>query len=169
MSSFTPLVKFEVQFENDTIIMNLRRLKRKAMMKLTPYMTKDGDGALDEIELMNVSADMLPEHVVDFKGLFTKNGMVITIEEMCEEAFFITLQADIVGEIFKISSLQEDDAKNSHRQPSTLPEVQDSPEEIVLPDTPVKIGPSVSKPVVTDKAPSSGAGPTVKATPNKST
>ena len=169
MSSFTPLVKFEVQFENDTITMNLRRLKRKAMMKLTPYMTKDGEGALDEIELMNVSADMLPEHVVDFKGLFTKNGMVITIEEMCEEAFFITLQADIVGEIFKISSLQEEEAKNSQGRPSTSPVVQELPGETLSPDIPAKIGPSVSKPVVTDKAPSSGAGPTVKATPSKKT
>ena len=156
MSSFTPLVKFETTFENDTITMSLKRLKRKAMMKLTPYLIANEEsvstkGKISEMELMNVSADMLPEHVVNFKGLKDADGNEISLEAMCEEAFFIPLQAGIISELFEITKLREEDAKNSQGQQDTLPKEPVSPEELPSPHTRVRSGPESSLHVAIDK------------------
>ena len=151
MSSFTPLVKFETTFENDTITMSLKRLKRKAMMSLTPYINADGSGKIDELELMNVSADMLPDHVVDFKGLMDAEGNAITIEAMCEEAYFISLQGDIVSKLFEITQLRKGDVKNLQGQQDTLPKEPVSPEDLPSPHTRVRTGPESSLHVAIDK------------------
>ena len=151
MSSFTPLVKFETTFENDTITMTLKRLKRKAMMSLTPYLNADGDGKINEMELMNVSADMLPEHVVSFGGLKDAEGNSISIEAMCEEAYFISLQADIVSKLFEITQLRKGDVKNLQGQQDTLPKEPVSPEDLPSPHTRVRTGPESSLHVAIDK------------------
>ena len=146
MSSFTPLVNFETKFEEDTVTMSLRRLKRKSMMLLSPYMDNEGEGKIDEIGMLNVISDILPDHVVNFKGLVTADGTEITVKEMCDEAFFLSLQSEIISKIFEISKLTGDDAKNLQEQPSGLPEEQVPFVESASPHTRVRSGSSVSKP-----------------------
>ena len=123
MSKFTPLVKFETSFEEDEITMNLRRLKRVAFMSLTPYLTSGADGTVDEVAMMDVATELLPDYVQNFKGLVDAKGEEIALEDMIVETYFIELITEIIKELFDISkigktSVEVDEAeKNSEGQP----------------------------------------------------
>jgi hypothetical protein len=142
MSKFTPLVKFETSFEGDKVVIQLRRLKRKAMMKLTPFLTEgdEGDGKLDEMAIMGVATEILPEHVASFKGLFQADGTEITFKEAIEESYFMGLITEMIQELFRISKLDEDDAENSQGQPVTSASVTELSVEKSSAELPVKNG-----------------------------
>jgi len=144
MSSFTPTVTFETTFEDDVITMDLRRLKRKSMMKLSPYMDTEGNGVIAEMELMDVATDMLPGYVTNFAGLKDANGTLIPFDKMLEEAYFIPIMSAILGKLFDISQLAKGDQGNSQGQPKTLPEAQVLSEGTLSPHARVKSGSDVS-------------------------
>lgn len=124
MSGFTPLVKYTTFFEKDEVSMQIRNLKRSAMMTLTPHMDDKGKMKLGNVEMLNLAADMLPAHVEDFKGLKDIDGNELTFEQVLDQAYFIELLGDIIGKLFDISRLGDKDAKNSQGQLSTLPVAQ---------------------------------------------
>ncbi len=117
MSQFTPLVSFETEFEGDRITMKLRRLQRKDMQKLTPFMhAEDGETKVSftsQMEFSGMAMDLLPEYVSEFKGLTDSEGNTMTIEAILEEVYFTSLLQELVVEVFSISRLSGDDAKNS--------------------------------------------------------
>ena len=117
MSQFTPLVSYETEFEGDRITMNLRRLQRKDMQKLTPYMHAEDGGTKitfsDQMEFSNMAMDLLPVYVSNFQGLTNSAGEPMSIESIIDEVYFSSLLQELVVEIFSISRLSGEDAKNS--------------------------------------------------------
>ncbi len=168
MSNFTPTVPFSVEFEGDTITMDLRRLSRKGMMTLSPYVTGKV-GALDEMAILDVSVNLLPGHITNFKGLKTETGEDITVAQMVEESYFLMLMSEIISKLFEVSSMGVKGGKNLRKQPSTSAEEPEKLEQRSLQDTPVKNGSDVFKavaPSATMESPS-GAGLRAEATPIK--
>ena len=112
MSNFTPLVPFSIEFDGDNITMNLRRMKKKLLMKIAPFFDDsevDKSGKLkltieSQLVLVNMMEDVLPNQVENFDGLMAKDNTTIPLEDMIPEAYFLELSSDIFGEIFKISN-----------------------------------------------------------------
>jgi len=144
MSNFTPSVKCSFEFEGDTVLVTLARLKRKDLVKLAPYMDA-GDaegnmGGMDAIQLLDFSSALLPEYIKSFSGLRTADGNELTFEQIAGEAYFQSLIADLVQRLFEISNMGKGDIKNSNRQPTTSTEEPANTSDESLPDYHVSIG-----------------------------
>ena len=109
MSKYTPMVEFETVFEGDTVKMKLKQLSRKTFLGWMPYFAKtDENGKLspeDTLKLVNEAADILPEHVVEFKGLKDTDGNAIDLAVVVEEVYFIELVSEIVMRMIEICSV----------------------------------------------------------------
>lgn len=118
MSNFTPLVKFSLEFEGDSISMDLRRLKREAILKLSPYLTTNEQGKVtglsfeDQTKFTNVMIEILPSYVTNFSGLVDAIGNLISLEDMIQEAYFQSLVSHIVSKLLLISSPDGGEEKN---------------------------------------------------------
>jgi len=106
MSKYTPTVKFEIVFEDDTVTMKLKQLSRKTFLGWMPYFSKtDADGKLsseDTLKLVNEAADIIPDHVTDFEGLRDANGNAIPLDIVVNEVYFIELISQIVMKLIEI-------------------------------------------------------------------
>lgn len=111
---------YKTTLAGQPVVMQLRSLKRGAALKLFPMMEKMGaidDGesvriAITSMELQELAAEILPEHVKNLEG-FTVDGAAPSIELITEEAIFSPLVTEIIGRLFTISQLTEEDVKNS--------------------------------------------------------
>ena len=108
--------KYETTWQGEKVSMEVRPLRRKAMMLLAPYMMISEEKGVklivDTFELQGLAAQIFPEHVKDIQGI-TVNGKPVTWEDLAEEAVFCHLVGDIIGQLALISSLKESEAKNS--------------------------------------------------------
>ena len=109
MSRYTPLVEFQTVFEDDIVKMQLDQLSREIFLGWMPYMSKvDKDGNLsieDTLKLINDAADILPEHVKDFKGLKDANGDAVSIETIVDKVYFMPLVSEIVMRLIEICQI----------------------------------------------------------------
>jgi len=133
MSNFTKTFTINTTFENDQITLIVERMKRKDALKLIPYMGEpDKDGKIKisfkgQIELLDVAADLLPKYAKSMTGLVTKDGDVISIEDMCSEAYFLDLIGNIINELMTKSFMSKTERKKLKEQPeSTLEDLQDT-------------------------------------------
>lgn len=117
MSGFTPSVKKTFEFEGDKVEVVLRRLKRKDFQKWSQHLKVDGDVVKmtfsDKLEMGDVLFGILPDYVVSFDGLKDGDGNPMSLMAALEEAYFTELVSKIIGELFKISNLSKEEAKNS--------------------------------------------------------
>lgn len=118
MSNFTPLVHFEIEFDGDTVSMDLRRMQRKDQQKLVPFMSGDirEDGSRimsfqSQHEMGEAMLDILPDHVSNFAGLTMPDGTAIALETAIEEIYFQELIADILAELMRISNVGDVERK----------------------------------------------------------
>jgi len=122
MSKYTPTVRFETVFENDTVTMDLKQLSRKTFLGWMPYFSKtDEDGKLtpeDTLNLVNEAAEIIPSHVVDFKGLRDANGDAISLKTVVDEVYFIELVSQIVMRLIEICQV----GKGTEVKSEELPE-----------------------------------------------
>lgn len=124
MSNFTPTVKYETDFDDDHIVMELSRLKRKGILKISPFLAGgvQDDGTIkmsfeDQAQMATVMAEILPEHIRNFEGLKDADGNSINIDTVIDEAYFRDLVGEIMGVLFRISKPSENEVKNSERKP----------------------------------------------------
>lgn len=142
MSNFTPLVQYSTEFDGDKLTMNLARLKRKDMLKLTPYVmdAETGEGKINMTELIDVASGFIHEYVSAFEGLTDARGNVLKFQDVVDEVYFMGLLSDIITKVFEISNITEADVKNSAEQPSMSALAQATSEAMSTPDTPAKLG-----------------------------
>jgi len=125
---------FKTEFREETITMDVRPFKRKAMLAVLPYLSKQmpaikEDMADNEVaaladkgfELQGLASDLFPEHVKNIQGI-TINGKVPTFEELADETMFLPLTLAIITKIASISSIDQADAKNSEGLPGSTEE-----------------------------------------------
>ena len=131
--------KWEIEFQGEKISMELLPLKVGTNLLLTPFFIRIeeqdnkgkalGIGKKDvtvdqdklsqyiiestrlETELQNVCRDIFPSHVRDIQGM-TINGKPVDPIILCEEPIFSTLVLQIVTQLYKISRITAEQAKN---------------------------------------------------------
>ena len=149
MSSFTPQVPLVIDFDGDTVTMQLKRFKKKHSLKLAPIMAKieklnkergvTDDSMPPEVlpEWYNAVAEILPECIDEWNGLKTVDGVDIKLVEAIEEQYFTVLIAEVMGNLFRISkpaaTKEEDELKNLQAQPldTSMSESCANQEEVV--------------------------------------
>ena len=116
MSKFTPSVTFTKEFDGDKIAFTMRRLQRKHVMILAPYIRTDGEETklsfAEQMQLMDAAAKILPEVIESMNGL-TIQGAEATIEQITDEMYFAPLLGDLLAEAVSASSVRAADEKNS--------------------------------------------------------
>jgi hypothetical protein len=129
MSKYSPLVNFETEFEGDTVKMQLKHLSRKTFLGWMPYFSKvekidDGEGntvvKLDEettLNLVNDAADILPQHVKDFKGLKDTNGDPVSIDVVIEDVYFMELVSEIVVKLIEMARVGKETTEGKSEGP----------------------------------------------------
>lgn len=124
MSKYSPLTRFETTFEDDTVTMNLKQLSRKTFLSWMPYLSKvervevDGEivARMDEestMKLVNEAADILPQHVLDFRGLRDVDGNAVDLATVISEVYFLPLVSEIVSKLIDIAQVQKQDEGKS--------------------------------------------------------
>lgn len=124
MSKFTPSVRFVTEFEEDTVTMNLNRLKTDTFMSWSPFFENiDAGGSMppfDAVRLVDHVRKELGQYVHNFDGLKDAEGKSVSLATMVAEAYFFELVQEIVGELIIISKLrkgEEDEGKSAGPQP----------------------------------------------------
>ena len=109
MSKFSPMVRFETEFQGDVVTMNLKSLSRKDFFDLLPFMENaDDDGSIpqgDALRLVDHATGWLPKYVEDFHGLTDDKGFDVDLETAIDEVFFIELISEIVMKVINISQV----------------------------------------------------------------
>lgn len=112
MSSFTPTVKFELDFDGDHLNFELRRLKVKHRVVVMQAVGKATEAASEAL-LAEAGQAILPDCVVSMSGLIVAGQPVTDIKILLEEAYFLPLVDKVLAELVRVSRVQEDEAKNS--------------------------------------------------------
>jgi hypothetical protein len=101
--------KKEFKFKGEVITIELRPLKRKAMIELLPYMTGGSITAKTALEMQGIAAKIFPDHIRNIQGLegVTIEGRPVTIEDLSEEMTFFNLTTDIIKALAEVSSLDK--------------------------------------------------------------
>lgn len=133
MSNFTPTVQETIEFDGDSVVVTFKRLSRKAMFELTPFITSDGN-VKDEAGMMAKASEFVPSHVVSIEGLTDSTGAAIDIQTVVDNAYFIELTSEIIVALFDSSKLVETDIKNSGAQLNTALEAQANLDNDLLQD-----------------------------------
>lgn len=127
MGRFTKNFNVEIEFDGDKVELTLRRLRNDHMVKLGPYFREsDGEVKLtfvDKITLVNAAAEILPDCIVEIKGLKDDAGNALGLQDIVGELYFAKLFDFIIGELLQRSLAGKLDLKKSAApSPGTPPE-----------------------------------------------
>jgi len=116
---------FETEFRGETIKMEVRPFKRKAMLAVLPYLSKKvpdvkekmtedeiSDLADKGFELQGLASQLLPDHLRNIQGI-TLNNRPPSFDDLADEPVFLPLTLAIITKIASISNIDQIDAKNS--------------------------------------------------------
>ena len=122
MGKFTPTVKHETEFDGEHVTVVFARLKRQDFYTLAPHMkvNEDGESVMqfqDNVKMSEALTPILKKYIKEIHGLTDAAGVPISIEQLCEEMYFVPLLGDVISALFAASRLSEEDAKNSGGQP----------------------------------------------------
>lgn len=119
MSGFTPTVRYEMDFDGDHLVFELRRLKVSHRAQVMRASDRGTDKAGDRESLLSESAKViLPECVVSMTGLTISSQPVTDVKTILEESYFLPLMDKVLAELMRLSLPTEIDAKNSAGLPA---------------------------------------------------
>ena len=119
--------KCEFEFQGEKVTVELRSLKRAAMVKIFPYIEKAPKQKTDTMkatdkevyklildgwDLQALACEILPGHIQNIQGL-TINGRPPTVEELADETVLSSFTIMVMGKLISISAITEQDGKNS--------------------------------------------------------
>lgn len=123
MSGFTPTVKFELDYDSDHLVFELRRLKVKhRALIMRTFEQGQGAGERDAILAEN-GLKILPDCVLSISGLVVGGKPITEIKDILEEAYFLTLVDKLLAQLIRISRPQGEDVKNSEGLPVVISKV----------------------------------------------
>lgn len=108
---------FDTEIKGNKISMELKPLSKEAMLILAPELSKetnrDDKTALwkETFEMQKLASSVFPDHVRNVAGLKV-NNKVPSWKQFAEEVALSELSCTIIGELCRISSLTETEAKN---------------------------------------------------------
>ena len=120
--------KYETTFEEENIIVMLKRLNRDAFLMIAPELAKtqqienkneeETDKNSDSVnifmkglEIQGAAEKILETHMI-WKDGFLINGKEPSIKMLCNYSQFSTLVMDIMGELIRMSTVSRADVKN---------------------------------------------------------
>ncbi len=119
MSGFTPTVKYELDFDGDHLVFELRRLKVSHRAQVMRASDRGIDKPGDREALLSESAKaILPECVVSVTGLMISGQPVTDIKTILDESYFLPLVDKVLAELIRTSLPTETDVKNSAGLPA---------------------------------------------------
>ena len=98
------------------VSLELKPLKRGAMLKLVPFMkdTQGVEAVISMYEIQGVAAEISPDHVKVLDSDLTVDDEPLTVSHIVDIAPFAPLCMDIVLALVDISKLSAVDSKNSN-------------------------------------------------------
>lgn len=132
MSKFTRNFTRTIEFDGDQVSVTMKRLKRKQMFDLAPYMGEaDENGKVkmslkDNMQLLDQAQEKIKANLVALSGL-TIDGEELAVEGgkpsnpdlyglIFDEAYFMNLLGEMLGAMVEESFVGEEDEKKSDGQ-----------------------------------------------------
>ena len=133
MSKFTKQIKRVYIFEDDTVSVSMKRLKRKDAIKLAPFMSEpDKDGKVtmafeDSLKFADKACEVLLKYTTNFEGLKEEDGTPLKIADIFGEegsTYFMGLISEMMADLMEASFVggEEDEKKSDVQQEDTLKE-----------------------------------------------
>lgn len=123
MSKFTSSFPFETEFDGDKVFCKLRRLKRKHVAKLSPFMVAAESGEMkirftDQMQLLEALETILPECIDgDLNGLRDADGNALKLAQIVDDIYFMPLYQQMMSALLHNSFLKVEDEKKSVAPP----------------------------------------------------
>ena len=108
--SYKKTFTISIPFDGEDVVFTLRRLKRKDVIKLMPYINMGEDGEVnmsleDQIRMVDVAAG--------FVGEYIESVSPISPEDLLEEAYYLPLLGQVIGELVSHSFPRAEEGKKS--------------------------------------------------------
>lgn len=155
MGNFTNKVTKTFHFDGDEIQVEFTRMKNKHFVLIAPYLVLEDSepkalrsGMLRSVKLVVESKQVLKECVISIEGLKSSDGTKMSLDDILDETYFISLLDQMLGQLMDASVLREVDIKKSVEPPPVITqELESSP--ILLPVSPSDGGGSLIQDVTT--------------------
>lgn len=131
MGNFTKQITKTYEFDGDIVTVTMTRLRRIDAMVLTPFIKQYGDGSVkmsfgEQIDFINTAADILPNCIKSFSGLFIE-GVEVTRESeefniIMEDMYFMSLLSDILKDITVASFVSNEEKKDIKKPQENISE-----------------------------------------------
>lgn len=126
MGNFTQTFMHESEFDGDKIRVELRRLKRKHVAKLSPFISQHADGAMrltfdQQMPLLAVLEEILPECIANLEGLKDRGNNALKIGDIIEDVYFMPLFSEWLTALLTNSFMRTPDEKKSEPLPPAAP------------------------------------------------
>lgn len=118
MSNYIPNYESEIEFEGDTIRLEIAPLENDDFRKILPYFKEDDNGEIklrfeDQEKFSTVSSEILKKYVVQFTGLKDHNGQPVDLDTVISKVYFIKLSGELFNQVFLASGISKEDEKKS--------------------------------------------------------
>lgn len=127
MGNFTSKFTKTFHFDGDEISVGFTRMKNKHFILIAPYLVLDDSepkalraGMLRSVKLVEESKQVLKECIIDIKGIKDSAGRELLLDDILEQAYFISLLDQMLGQLMDASVLRESDAKKSVEPPPAI-------------------------------------------------
>jgi hypothetical protein len=102
VSNYVRSVPFKTLFDGDEVTARIRPVSRADVLSMTPKMTAEG---LNIMTSADAVAGLLPKYVDEFAGLKDAAGAAVTLETVCEDAYFSQLVVEIGTALVKTGQI----------------------------------------------------------------
>ncbi len=118
MGKFTQKVQGTQEFDGEVVSYMLRRMTNQQLMALAPSFSKtDANIVFRTARLVEEAKDVLQDCVSDVAGYRDAAGAPVSFATMIEEGYFLPLIDKILGHLWQVSVVSEDEAKKSAAPP----------------------------------------------------
>lgn len=133
MGNFTSKVTKTFQFDGDEVKVEFTRMKNKHFILIAPYLVLEDSepkalrvGMLRSVKLVEESKQVLKECIKSMKGIQNADGDQLTLDDILDESYFISLLDQMLGFLMDVSVLRDSDVKKSVELPPVISQGQES-------------------------------------------
>ncbi len=120
MSKFTKQIKRSYSFQDDTVLVSMKRLKRKDAIKLAPFMSEpDEDGKVkmsfeSSLNFADKACEVLSKYTTSFEGLKEEDGTPLEVVDIFGEdgsTYFMELISEMMADLMEASFVGGEDTE----------------------------------------------------------
>lgn len=119
MSQYIKQVSFSTQFDGDTVVCKLGAIRQEHSLQLYA-LKRDEKGKIAGEDLTKFYSTVLPVYAKDFAGLKDADGIAVTLQEACEQSYFVGLVMEMGSALLKTGKVRDPKVPASQpTEPST--------------------------------------------------